>query len=122
MIVLKSQSMGDCIFCKIAKGEIPSDKVYEGEHVIGIFDKFPQAPRHYLLIPKKHITEITDIDPEDSPIISEMFSAAKKIAEEKNMKGPGFRLVLNQGAQGGQTVFHLHMHLLGGRQMAWPPG
>lgn len=114
--------MEDCLFCKIIEGTVPSDKVYEGEKVIGIKDVIPQAPHHYLLISKKHISTITKITPEDVGIIEEMFAAVKQIARERSLEDPGFRIVMNQGKEGGQTVFHLHMHILGGRPMDWPPG
>ncbi len=114
--------MTNCIFCKVVNGEIESNSVYEGEHVIGIEDRFPQAPKHYLLISKKHIQDMTSLTEEDEAVITEMYRAIKEIAEEKKLTDPGFRTVINQGVYGGQTIYHLHMHILGGRQLVWPPG
>jgi len=114
--------MDGCIFCKIATGEIASNIVYDGELVMGFRDVNPQAPHHYLLIPKKHIANITDMGEDDLPLLAEMFRAVNSIVEAKGMKDRGFRTVLNQGRMAGQTVDHLHLHILGGRVMGWPPG
>ncbi|GMT41985.1 MAG: histidine triad nucleotide-binding protein [bacterium] len=114
--------MENCIFCRIVKGEIESNYVYKGENVIGIEDKFPQAPKHYLLVSKKHIQDITNLTDDDDETITEMYRAVKKIAEEKKLTDLGFRTVINQGVHGGQTIYHLHMHIMGGRRMSWPPG
>ncbi len=113
--------MSDCIFCKIAAGEIPSKKVYEDERVLAFYDLDPQAPVHILIIPKEHIASAADITEENSAIIAHIFEVAARLAKELGLDG-GFRLVANTGADGGQTVQHLHVHLLGGRSMKWPPG
>jgi histidine triad (HIT) family protein len=112
----------DCLFCKIIKGEIPSKKVYEDDHLIAFEDIEPQAPVHILVIPRKHVSTILEAGPEDNELIGKMFQAANSIAKEKNIDESGFRLVLNCNRDGGQAVYHIHLHLLGGRQMSWPPG
>lgn len=111
----------DCIFCKIAKGEIPSNKVYEDDQVLAFYDLDPQAPVHILLIPKEHIGSAMEITPENSSVIGHIFEVAAKLAGELSLEN-GFRLVNNCGKDGQQTVQHLHIHLLGGRSMTWPPG
>ncbi len=111
----------DCIFCKIAKGEIPCNKVYEDENVIAFHDLDPQAPTHVLIIPKTHIGSAMEITEENSGLIGRIYEAAAKIAGELGLE-QGFRIVNNCGRDGGQTVFHIHFHLLGGRSMKWPPG
>ena len=113
--------MSDCLFCKIANGEIPSTKVYEDEYVYAFNDIAPQAPTHILFIPKKHIASAAEIDAENSFIVSKIFEAIAKIAKENNYKD-GFRVVSNVGDRAGQTVKHLHFHVLSGRDMTWPPG
>jgi histidine triad (HIT) family protein len=114
--------VSDCIFCKIAKKEIPSNIVYEDDRVIAFKDVNPQAPVHILIIPKIHLTSLMDINEENSDLVSHIAIVTKKIAAEYNIDQKGFRLVNNCGKEGGQTVFHLHFHLLGGRMMTWPPG
>jgi histidine triad (HIT) family protein len=114
--------MSDCIFCKIAAGEIPADKLYEDDHVVAFRDLGPQAPTHALLIPKAHIANINALDEDNADIMGKLFLAAKKVAEDEGIAENGFRTVLNCNQQGGQTVYHMHVHLLGGRQMTWPPG
>ncbi len=111
----------DCIFCKIAAGIIPSNKVYENEYVLAFYDLDPQAPVHVLIIPKTHITSAAEITPENSASVARIFEAAAIIAEKLELKD-GFRIVSNCGPAGGQSVPHLHFHLLGGRDMTWPPG
>ena len=111
----------DCIFCKIASGIIPSKKAYEDEKVLAFYDLDPQAPVHILIIPKEHITSAAEINEENSAIIAHIFEAAAKIAKELKLEN-GFRIVTNCGEDGGQTVKHLHFHLLAGRSLAWPPG
>lgn len=111
----------DCVFCKIAAGEIPSNKAYEDEKVLAFYDLDPQAPVHILIIPREHIGSCADITPENSAIVAHIFEVAAKLAEEKGLS-EGFRIVSNAGKDGGQTVPHLHFHLLGGRSMEWPPG
>ncbi len=111
----------ECIFCQIIRGERPSRKVYETETIYAFHDINPQAPTHILIVPKKHIARLADITPEDAPLLGEMMVAAKTIAEQEGVSG-GFRLVINSGREAGQSVFHVHLHLLGGRRMRWPPG
>ena len=110
-----------CVFCKIAKGEIPSKKAYEDDKVLAFYDLEPQAPVHILIIPKEHIESAQDITPQNSQIVAHIFEVAAKLAKENNLDS-GFRIVNNTGKDGGQTVPHLHFHLLGGRSMKWPPG
>jgi histidine triad (HIT) family protein len=114
--------MEDCLFCKIIAGEIPSKKVYEDDMVYAFYDIDPQAPEHVLIIPKKHFQSILEIGENDFQYLNAMVRAAQKIAREKGVAEDGFRLVFNTGENGGQTVPHLHMHLLGGRFLEWPPG
>lgn len=114
--------MTDCIFCKIINGEIPSDKVYEDDKVVAFNDIEPQAPVHILVIPKEHIKSVNDIDENNSDIIKHIHVVIKKIATEKGLNKEGYRIVNNCGEKAGQTVFHLHYHLLGGRKFTWPPG
>ena len=111
----------DCIFCKIANGEIPSTKVYEDDTVIAFNDLEPQAPTHILVIPKQHITSAADITNENSAVIAHIFEVIAKLAKELNL-GDGFRVVNNCGEDGGQTVMHIHFHLMAGRKLAWPAG
>jgi len=111
-----------CLFCKIVGREIPSQIVFENEHAIAFKDLRPVAPSHALVIPKKHVAGIGDAAPEDATILGEVLLAAKKVAAELGIAEGGYRLVVNQGPNAGQSVFHLHVHVLGGRAMAWPPG
>jgi histidine triad (HIT) family protein len=111
----------DCVFCKIANGEIPSKKAYEDDKVLAFYDLEPQAPVHVLIIPKAHIESAAMITPENSAIVAYIYEVAAKLAKELKLDG-GFRIVCNTGKDGGQTVPHLHFHLLGGRSMKWPPG
>ena len=112
----------DCIFCKIASGEIPAEIVYENEHVVAFKDIAPEAPVHIVVIPKKHYTNIIDMDETELSSVLEIHKAIRKIAEDTEIAKDGFRIVNNCNEQGGQTVFHLHYHLLGGRNLQWPPG
>ena len=112
----------DCVFCKIADGKIPSDVIYEDEDVIAFNDLDPQAPIHFLVIPKKHIQSIATLEEADSQIISHVFATIKKIASDKGLDENGYRVVTNVGEDGGQSVPHLHFHVLGGRGFKWPPG
>lgn len=114
--------MKNCIFCKIANKEVPSDIIYEDDKVLAFKDLNPHAPVHVLIIPKEHIDSIMDINEDNIDILGHVTTVVKKIAEEYNINKEGFRLVTNCGKEGGQTVFHLHFHLLGGRAMTWPPG
>lgn len=111
----------DCVFCKIAHGEIPSNTAYEDELVRAFYDLDPQAPVHILLIPKQHVESCASITEENSSIVAHIFEVAAQLAREKGLED-GFRIVANTGKDGGQTVPHLHFHLLGGRSMKWPPG
>lgn len=111
----------DCIFCKIAAKEIPSNLVYEDEQVCAFYDLDPQAPVHVLIIPKAHIASVQEITPENSAAVAHIFEVAAKLAADLGLEN-GFRIVNNCGKDGQQTVQHLHFHLLGGRQMQWPPG
>jgi len=111
-----------CIFCKIIQGDIKAKILYQDDLVVGIEDINPQAPVHLLLIPKKHIPTPLDIKEEDQEILKNIFLAAKKIAAAKNIGESGYRMVLNCNEGAGQSVFHIHFHLLGGRKMGWPPG
>jgi histidine triad (HIT) family protein len=112
----------NCIFCKIAAKEIPVEILYEDEHVIAFPDMNPAAPVHVLVIPKTHIDNILAANPEDMPVIAHVMSVLPTIAAQLHVAEEGFRIVVNTGKQGGQTVYHMHWHILGGRFMAWPPG
>ncbi len=111
----------DCLFCKIVAGEIPSTKVYEDDAVYAFLDIDPQAPFHAIVIPKQHIKSAADITAENSAVISRIFEAISKIAKQENLE-KGFRVVNNCGEEGGQTVGHIHFHLLARRNLQWPPG
>jgi histidine triad (HIT) family protein len=113
--------MADCLFCRIIRGEIPSKKVYEDDRVYAFEDINPQAPTHFLIIPKEHIAGLDEATEDHAEIIGYLNLAAAKLAEQRNLKN-GYRTVLNVGPDAGQSVFHIHLHLLGGRHMAWPPG
>lgn len=113
--------MDDCLFCKITKGEIPSDKVYEDETVFAFRDIDPQAPTHVLVIPKQHIRSADDVTPENSAVISHIFEVIAIIAKQEGLTN-GYRVVNNCGDSAGQTVKHLHFHLMGGRDFTWPAG
>lgn len=112
--------MSDCVFCKIACGEIPSNKVYEDETVVAFHDLDPQAPVHVLLIPREHIASAKEIVPENSAVVAHIFEVAAKLAGELGLEN-GFRIVNNCGEDGMQSVQHLHFHLLGKKRMGWPP-
>ena len=111
----------DCIFCKIVSGEIPSTKVYEDDTVVAFNDPSPQAPVHVLIIPKEHIASCDEVTDENCAVVGHIFAVAAKIAKEKGLTN-GYRVVNNCGEEGGQTVHHLHFHLMGGRQFTWPAG
>ena len=111
-----------CLFCKIIAGEIPASKVYEDDRVIALNDINPQAPMHVLVVPKQHIPTLNDLSEKDDDLVGWMVRAAAAIARDRGFDGPGYRTVFNCNAQAGQTVFHIHLHLLGGRVMTWPPG
>ena len=110
------------LFTKIINREIPADIIYENDDIIAFNDINPQAPVHVLIVPKKEIKTLNHLEVEDQEIIGKMFIAAKKLAKELNIDENGYRTVFNCNDHGGQTVFHIHLHLLGGRQLAWPPG
>ncbi|WP_448588142.1 histidine triad nucleotide-binding protein [Thermocrinis sp.] len=119
--------MKDCIFCKIVNKEIPSKGAYEDDSVYAFHDINPVAPIHILIVPKKHIFGIQSLEPEDEQLVGHMFYVARKLGEKLNLSSPdstkdGYRLVFNVGENAGQSVFHLHLHLIGGRSMSWPPG
>jgi histidine triad (HIT) family protein len=114
--------VSDCIFCKIINGDIPCSKVYEDDSILAFNDIQPMAPVHVIIIPKKHIATLMDVNANDMDIISNLMSAAQKVARIKNINDRGFRTVINCNAEGGQVVFHLHMHLLGGRKLQDPLG
>lgn len=112
----------DCLFCKIINGDIPSTKVYEDELVYAFRDIEPQAPTHILIIPKEHISSANELTEENASVVGHVFAVAAKIAKEEGIAEGGYRIVNNCGEDGGQTVKHLHFHMLGGRSLAWPPG
>ena len=114
--------MNDCLFCKIISGEIDSDKVYEDQYVYAFRDINPQAPVHILIIPKKHIESIHEVSDSDKPYMDAVISAIQQIASDNGLDSDGYRIVTNHGTRAGQSVFHLHFHLLGGRDLQWPPG
>lgn len=113
--------MSDCLFCKIAAGEIPSTCVYSDDLVYAFKDIDPQAPNHFLVIPKQHIASVAEVNKTNSAVVAHIFEVIAKLADELGFK-KGFRVVSNCGEQAGQTVFHLHFHVLSGRDMTWPPG
>ena len=112
----------DCLFCKIIAGEIPSDKVYEDEYVYAFRDIEPQAPVHILIIPTAHITSANELDETNRGVVDKVFCAAAKIAKAEGISEDGYRIVNNCGEYAGQSVKHLHFHMLGGRLLSWPPG
>ena len=112
----------DCIFCQIAQGDAATDVIYQDDEVTAFHDAHPQAPTHTLIIPNRHIRSLKATDDEDSPLLGKLLAVARDLAEEAGVAQSGYRLVLNTDEQSGQTVFHLHLHLLGGRRMGWPPG
>ncbi len=113
--------MSDCLFCKIAAGEISADILYEDDDVIAFRDIAPQAPVHFLVIPKRHLPTFDEVSESDDQLIGKMMRIGAQVAAENGI-GEGFRVALNNGADAGQLVFHLHMHILGGRDLGWPPG
>jgi histidine triad (HIT) family protein len=112
----------NCLFCKILSGDIPAEIVYESDTAIAFRDINPQAPTHVLIIPRKHIATINEIAEEDEALVGSLYSAAREIAAAEGIAEDGFRAVMNCNEGAGQTVFHIHLHLLGGRSFAWPPG
>lgn len=114
--------MSDCLFCKIVGKTIPAKIVYEDDQTLAFDDIHPQAPVHTLVIPKRHVASVQDLGESDQPLLARLLLACTKVAKHKGLADPGFRLVANTGRDGGQTVFHLHFHVMGGRHMGWPPG
>jgi histidine triad (HIT) family protein len=114
--------MDDCIFCRIAAGDIPAERVFEDDRVVAFRDLNPQAPTHVLVIPKRHISTLNDLEPDDEALVGHLLVAARTIAAAEGFADAGYRTVMNCNADGGQTVFHIHLHLLGGRRLHWPPG
>jgi len=112
----------ECLFCRIVSGEIPAERVAEGEHWLAFHDVSPQAPVHVLVIPKAHIESVADLDGESTDVAGNLLLAAAQVARSLGVSDDGYRLVTNRGSRAGQSVFHLHIHLLAGRDMAWPPG
>ncbi len=117
----KREAMNDCLFCKIIRGEIPAKKVYEDQHTFAFEDIQPKAPTHVLIIPKKHVRGLKEAAPEDAELIGRLHLVAAQIGRERGIED-GYRTVLNVGPKSGQSVFHIHLHLLGGRDLSWPPG
>ena len=117
-----SEAIPNCLFCKIVVGEIPADIVYESDTAIAFRDIYPQAPTHVLIIPRKHIATINDIEVHDNAVVGSLYSAARDIANAEGFADDGYRVVMNCNEAAGQTVFHIHLHLLGGRALGWPPG
>ena len=114
--------MSDCLFCKMVTREIEPDIVYEDDDVLAFRDVNPQAPVHVLVIPKQHISTINDLQPEHNDLMGKLYQAARQVAQQEKISERGYRTLMNCNAEAGQTVFHIHMHLLGGRPMGWPPG
>jgi histidine triad (HIT) family protein len=111
-----------CLFCRIVAGEIPAQRVYEDDRIVAFADINPQAPLHVLVVPRAHIATLNDLTAEHDGIVGEMVRRAAALAKERGFDGSGFRTVFNCNAHAGQTVFHIHLHVLGGRALAWPPG
>jgi histidine triad (HIT) family protein len=114
--------MPECLFCKIIAREIPASIVYEDDRVLAFNDINPQGPSHVLVVPKRHIATLNDLEPDDDPIVGELVRRAAAIANDRGISAGGFRTVFNTNRDAGQTVFHIHLHLIGGRSLAWPPG
>ena len=112
----------DCLFCKIVDGDIPADIIHKSETTVAFRDINPQAPTHVLVIPRKHIATINDLAPDESEVVGDLYLAAKEIAASEGIADEGYRAVMNCNAGAGQTVFHIHLHVLGGRGLDWPPG
>ena len=114
--------MSDCLFCQIIAKKVAANIAYENEELIAFHDINPQAPEHILIIPKKHIATIDEIEPTDAQLLGNMILCAKKLASNLGLSDKGYRLVFNVNQHGGQEIYHIHLHLLGGRQLSWPPG
>lgn len=115
-------TQGACIFCRIAAGEIPANKVHEDDEVVAFRDLNPQAPTHVLIIPRRHVASLAAAGEADQALLGRLMLAARTIAQREGIANDGYRVVTNSGELGGQSVFHIHLHLLGGRPMTWPPG
>jgi len=114
--------MSDCLFCKIVRSEIPASIVYQDDHMVAFDDINPQAPTHVLIVPRRHVSTLNDLDADDDQLVGEMVRRAAAIASERGISAGGYRTVFNTNREAGQTVFHIHLHLIGGRPMHWPPG
>jgi histidine triad (HIT) family protein len=114
--------MASCLFCRLLAGEVPSSRVYEDEHLVAFNDINPQAPMHMLVVPRRHIATLNDLGPGDDGLVGEMVRRAAALARERGFAESGYRTVFNCNAAAGQTVFHIHLHVLGGRTFTWPPG
>lgn len=112
----------ECIFCRIIERQIPSKVVYEDDRVVAIEDANPQAPVHLLVLPRKHLPSLKEVGDEDEPLLGHLLTVAAQVAREKQLEAKGYRVVVNNGSWAGQSVFHLHLHVLGGRVFRWPPG
>jgi len=114
--------MSDCRFCKVANGQIPAKFVYQDADVVAFEDINPQAPVHVLVVPRRHVSTLNDLEPADEPLMGKLLRAAAAVAAQRGIDKRGWRAVMNVNREGGQIVFHVHLHVLGGRQMGWPPG
>ncbi len=114
--------MPDCIFCRIANGEIPAKVLHRDDHAVAFHDLAPQAPTHVLVIPARHLSGVAEVDEASAALAGHLLVVAANVARDLGLEDSGYRLVVNQGRDGGQSVDHLHVHVLGGREMAWPPG
>lgn len=112
----------DCLFCKIAAGDVPASIVHQDDDVVAFEDINPQAPHHLIIVPREHIATVNDLTGEHEELFGRLASTAKRLATERGIDGSGYRLVMNCNADGGQSVFHIHLHVLGGRRLGWPPG
>jgi histidine triad (HIT) family protein len=112
----------DCLFCKIAAKQIPAKTAFENDRVIAFHDLFPQAPTHILIIPKAHYTTLNDVPASEAALVGELLTTASQLAKDNGFDDAGYRVVMNCNADGGQSVYHIHLHLLAGRKLAWPPG
>ncbi len=121
-VEVHGMAQGSCLFCRIAAGEIPADVVHQDADVVAFRDIAPQAPTHVLLIPRRHIASALDLTEEDAPLVGALLGTASRIARQEGIAEDGYRVVTNVGRDGGQSVEHLHFHLMGGRRFAWPPG
>ncbi len=114
--------MADCIFCKMARGEIQPDIVYEDDEVLAFRDMNPQAPTHFLVIPRRHIATTNELEAGDAGLVGKLYLVARQVAAEEGVAERGYRMVMNCNPEAGQSVYHIHLHVLGGRSMNWPPG